>query len=145
MDKTMEKRREQRLNYRWLMQFTNNVKDPFSQGRMVDVSSTGAAFLCPANKNCPQLGKLVTTCISIPRFNSGKTFDTSSFNRFGRVCRVERINSSLRRVAIQFTKPLSLKPGEQPISTYDRIYKLATNSDGLTAALSLQFKPEPNE
>ena len=127
------------------MQFSNNVKEPFSHGRMVDVSSNGAAFLCPASKNCPQLGKLVTTCISVPRFDSEKTFDAASFNRFGRVYRIDKINTSIRRVAIQFTKSLSLKPGEQPISTYDRIYKLATNSDGPTAALSLQFKTEHND
>lgn len=141
MDKTNEQRREHRLRYHWLMQFARSVKEQLSQGRMVDLSSQGAAFVCLAN-NCPNSDKLVTTRFSVPHFDSDKAFDWASFNRFGRVCRIDNINSSLRRVAIQFTRPLPFKPGEQGISEYDRTYKLATGSDGITAALSLQLNPE---
>ena len=144
MEKTREKRAEQRLRYHWFIQYAGNVKQPLSQGRMVDVSSSGAAFICFANKDCPGVGTLVTTRFSVPRFDSDKSFDTASFNRIGRVCRVDNINSSLRRIAIQFARPLPFKPGEQNISKYDRIYNLVTNSDGITAALSAQLIPEHN-
>ena len=144
MEKTREQRAEQRLCYHWFIQYAGSVKRPLSQGRMVDVSSSGAAFICFANKDCPLVGKLVTTRFSVPRFDSDKSFDTASFNRIGRVCRVDNINSSLRRIAIQFARPLPFKPGEQNISKYDRIYNLVTNSDGITAALSSQFTPEHN-
>ena len=137
MDKVNEQRREMRLRYPWLIQFAKSVKEALSQGRIVDVSSGGAAFVCYANKSCPSVGELVTTRFSVPRFGSDKCFDTVSFNRIGRVCRVHNQNIFLRRVAIQFARPLPFKPGEQPISKYDRIFELAANSDGLTAA------PEP--
>lgn len=142
MEQTEEKRAEQRLRYHWFIQYAGSIKEPLSQGRMVDVCSSGAAFVCFANKSCPQLGKLVNTRFSVPHFDSDKPFDTASFSRIGRVCRVDNINSSLRRVAIQFARPLPFKPGEQNIGEYDRTYKLVTNSDGIRAALSTQFDPD---
>ena len=144
MEKTREKRAEQRLSYHWFIQYADNVKQPLSQGRMVDVSSSGAAFLCFADKSCPQLGKLVATRFSVPDFDSDKPFDSANFSRIGRVCRVDNVNSSLRRVAIQFARPLPFKPGEQNIGEYDRTYKLVTESDGMTAAMSAQFASENN-
>ena len=141
MDEINEQRREQRLRYHWLIQFARSVKESLSQGRMVDVSSSGAAFVCYADKNCPSLGKLITTRFSVPRFDSGKCFDTVSFNRIGRVCRVHDEKDFLRRVAIRFTRPLPFKPGEQPISKHDRIFKLVTSSDGITTTLGLKFNP----
>jgi hypothetical protein len=144
MEKTREKRAEQRLRYRWFVQYTDNVKQPLSQGRMVDVSSSGVAFLCFADKSCPQLGKLVATRFSVPDFDSDKPFDAASFSRIGRVCRVDKINSSLRRVAIQFARPLPFKPGEQNIGEYDRTYKLVTESDGMTAAMSSENNYKPS-
>jgi len=131
-----------RLHCPWLVQFAKNVKEMLSQGRMVDVSSGGLAFICYANKSCPTLGKLITLRFSVPRFDSDKCFDTESYNRIGRVCRVYEENNYLRRIAVQFAKPLPFKPGEQPISKHDRIFKLVTNSDGITAALGLKLNPE---
>ena len=139
-----EKRREQRLNYHWFVQFANSFEEPLSQGRMVDVSSDGAAFICMSNKACPYPGKLVATRFSVPCFESDKPFESATFTRIGRVCRVDKVNESLCRVAVRFAKPLPFKPGEQSISKYDRIYKMATKSDGLTAALAMQFNPEQN-
>lgn len=142
MDKVNEQRREVRLRYPWLIQFAKSVKEALSQGRIVDVSSRGAAFVCYANKSCPSVGERIITRFSVPRFDSDKCFDTVSFHRIGRVCRIHNQNDFLCRVAIQFAKPLPFKPGEQPISKCDRIFKLATNSDGMTAALSLKLNPE---
>ncbi|MHC4132103.1 MAG: PilZ domain-containing protein [Planctomycetota bacterium] len=142
MNMTTEKRRENRLDYHWLMQYAKSVKQPLLQGRMVDLSSKGAAFICIANHSCPQKDQLVTTRFSVPRFDSSKTFDSTSYKRIGRVCRVDNINNNLHRIAIQFARPLPFKPGEQKISKYDRVYSLATKIEGLSAALSLRFDPD---
>ncbi|MHC4701077.1 MAG: hypothetical protein ACYTFQ_10920 [Planctomycetota bacterium] len=37
----------------------------------------------------------------------------ANFTRSGHVCRVDNVNSFLRRVAVQFAEPLPFKPGEQ--------------------------------
>jgi hypothetical protein len=37
----------------------------------------------------------------------------ANFTRWGYVCRVDHVNSFLRRVAIQFGEQLPFKPGEQ--------------------------------
>ncbi|MHC4395098.1 MAG: PilZ domain-containing protein [Planctomycetota bacterium] len=144
MENTRERRAEQRLRYHWFIQYADNVKQPLSQGRMVDVSSSGAAFTCFANENCPQLGKLVTTRFSVPDFDSDKPFDAADFSRIGRVCRVDNINSSLRRIAIQFARPLPFKPGEQNICEHNRTYRLVIESNGIAAAMSARFTPEHN-
>jgi hypothetical protein len=141
----VNKRRENRLDYHWLMQYAKSVKEPLLQGRMVDLSSKGAAFLCIAGQSCPKQDELVKTCFSVPRFDSGKTFDSTSYRRIGRVCRVDNVNNNLLRIAIQFAKPLPFRPGEQNISRHDRIYNLATKVEGLSAALSLRFAPEHNQ
>ena len=80
---------------------------------MVDISSEGIGFSCRADENCPRLGQQVATRFSIPRFNSDKSFDSVSFNRLGRICRVGKPNNFLRCVGAQFATPLPFKPGEQ--------------------------------
>lgn len=113
MDKTKERRREERLRYQWPVWFAEDFKKTISQGLMVDVSSGGVAFTCSADENCPHVGQKLTTRFSIPRFGSEDSSAKASFTRIGRVCRVDNLNSALRRVAIQFEEPLSLKPGEE--------------------------------
>ena len=136
------KRTEQRLRYPWLIQFARNIKESLSQGQIVDLSSSGAAFLCYTNNKCPKPGQLITTRFSTPKFDSQKSFDSVSFNRIGRVCRVHTENDVLSKVAIQFARPLPFKPGQQPISKYDRTYQLVTNSKGISAALDMKFNPQ---
>jgi hypothetical protein len=137
---TAEKRSDQRLRYRWPVHFSQKVEDTPSRGRMVDVSSTGAAFLCSTPDDCPRLGKALICRFSVPRFGSDISFDAASFKRVARVCRIDKIGD-LRRIAVQFITPLPLKPDAQPISKYDRTYKLITESRGLVAASSPQFNP----
>lgn len=100
---------------------------------MVDISSTGVAFICSTPEDCPDSGKAVITHFSVPRFDSDISFGTESFKRIGRVCRIDSIGD-LRRIAVQFVTPLPLRPAQQPVSEYDRTYKLITESRGLTAA-----------
>ncbi|MHC4638428.1 MAG: PilZ domain-containing protein, partial [Planctomycetota bacterium] len=97
----------------WPIWFAENFNDILNQGQMVDVSSGGAAFTCHADDRCPYPGQEVTARFSIPRFGADESFDMASFIRTGKVCRVEGINSFVRRVAVEFAEPLPFKPGEQ--------------------------------
>ena len=127
MTDVAEKRSDQRLQYRWPVHFSQSPADTPSLGRMVDISSTGAAFICTMPEDCPERGKPVICRFSIPRFDSEISFDAANFKRIARVCRIDKIGD-LRRIAVQFLTPLPLKPDTQPISKYDRRYKLTTKS-----------------
>jgi len=113
MDETKERRRESRLRYQWPIWFAEDFAKTVSQGLMVDVSSGGMAFTCDDRESCPQPGQRLITRFSIPRLEANEFSDMTSFTRTARVCRVEKVNRSLCRVAVQFDEPLSLKPCEQ--------------------------------
>ena len=113
MVKTGEKRNEQRLCYDWPVRFAKDFDQQLHQGQMVDVSSSGAAFICHSGESCPQVGKLITTRFSVPRIGQDQSLDTADFVRTGKVCRIDDVNMLLRCVAIQFAEPLNFKPGEQ--------------------------------
>ncbi|HUT28208.1 MAG TPA: PilZ domain-containing protein [Sedimentisphaerales bacterium] len=113
MEELAERRTEQRLRYHWPVWFAEDFDDVLSQGQMVDISSTGAAFTCHADDNCPYQGQRVTTRFSVPRLADGDSFDMASFVRGGHICRVDDVNGFVRRVAMQFAEPLPFKPGEQ--------------------------------
>ena len=119
MDRTTERRREQRLRYHWPVWFAEDFDQALTQGQMVDVSSNGAAFTCHADENCPHHGQEITARFSVPCFSEGDSFDMASFTRIGRVCRVDEVNTFLRCVAVQFAEPLTFKPGEQADSQPD--------------------------
>ncbi len=113
MENSTERRLEQRLRYHWPIWFAEDFNETLSQGQMVDVSSGGAAFTCHADKTCPYPGQELTARFSVPCFAEDDAFDMASFTRPGRVCRVEEVNSFLRRVAVQFSESLPFRPGEQ--------------------------------
>lgn len=113
MDNISERRREQRLRYHWPIWFAEDFEDTLSQGQMVDVSSKGAAFTYQADENCPYPGQKVTARFSVPRFGLDEAFDMASFTRSGCICRVDELNSFVRRIAVQFAEALPFKPGEQ--------------------------------
>lgn len=113
MNTTSERRTEQRLNYQWPIWFAQDVNGDLSQGQMVDISSRGAAFTCYADDRCPCPGQHLTARFSIPQYGRDDSFDMVDFIRAGHVCRVDGVNPVLRRVAIQFSEPLPLRPGEQ--------------------------------
>jgi len=100
MDENSDRRTEQRLRYYWPIWFAENVDNALSQGQMVDVCSKGAAFTCYAQDSCPHPGQHITARMA-------------NFTRWGYVCRVENVNSFIRRVAVQFAEPLPFRPGEQ--------------------------------
>ncbi len=113
MNTTGERRVERRLCYNWPVWFAENIEGELSQGQMVDLSSRGAAFTCYADERCPRPGQYVTARFSVPQYGADDSFDMVDVIRAGHVCRVEGVNSALRRIAVQFTEPLPFRPGEQ--------------------------------
>ncbi|MBW8001399.1 MAG: PilZ domain-containing protein [Planctomycetes bacterium] len=119
MNEGDEKRIENRLRYHWPIWFAEDFNETLSQGQLVDISSSGAAFTYQDEGNCPYLGQEVTARFSVPRFNAEDSFDMASYTRAVRVCRVDQINSFIRRIAVQFIEPLPFRPGEQSDSEAD--------------------------
>ena len=124
MDNNIERRREQRLRYHWPVWFAEDFDDALTQGQMVDISSTGAAFTCHAGEHCPHPGQHITTRFSVPCFGPEDSFDMANFTRSAHICRVDNVNKFLHRVAVQFAKPLPFKPGEQADGEPDAQQKL---------------------
>ena len=119
MSESNERRLEHRLRYHWPVWFAEDFNEALLQGQMIDISSTGAAFTCQDDGNYPYLGQEVTARFSVPRFNAEDSFDMASYTRAVRICRVDQVNSFLRRIAVQFVEPLPFKPGEQAGSEAD--------------------------
>lgn len=113
MNATSERRTEERLRYHWPIWFAEDIHGELGQGQMTDVSSRGAAFTCYADQQCPYPGQHVTARFSVPQYGEDGAFNVVDFIRSGHVCRVEEVNSALRRIALQFAEPLPFRPGEQ--------------------------------
>jgi hypothetical protein len=107
-----ERRREKRLSYHWPVWFAEDFADVLSQGQMVDISSSGAAFTC-YHDHCPNEGQYITTRFSVPKYGQDNSFDLENYVRSGFIRRIENINPFMRKIAIQFAQPLPFKPGEQ--------------------------------
>ena len=112
MDNTREQRREERLSYQWPVWFSEDFQQSVNQGLMVDVSSGGLAFTYE-EEDKPYSGQMLIMRFSIPRADDQDSSALASITRSGRVCRVDEIGEKQCRVAVQFDKPLSLKPCEQ--------------------------------
>ncbi len=113
MNETAERRTEQRLRYYWPIWFAEDFNEVLSQGQMVDISSSGAAFTCHADNSCPYIGQHITARFSVPYFGPDDSFDMANFTRSGHISRIDEVSSFLRRVVIQFAEPLPFRPGEQ--------------------------------
>jgi hypothetical protein len=111
-----ERRREHRLEYYWPIWFTQDFCETLSQGKILDISSTGAAFASYIDDSCPYRGQGITAHFSVPRFGSDESFEMANFTRSGRICRVHKVHKFIHRVALQFAEPLPFKPGEQVIA-----------------------------
>ena len=112
MDHTEERRKEQRLDYRWPVWFSEDFAETMTQGVMVDISSGGIAFDCDADGDCHPQGRHLTVRFSIPRFEGDDPTATVSITRTGHVCRAEPTEGGLWRVALEFETPLALRPAE---------------------------------
>lgn len=112
MARTSEQRTEHRLHYNWPIWFAVDFNQTLMQGQMVDVSSDGAAFSFRADSNCPHPGQKVTARFSVPCHTDDICYNTANYTRICNVRRVDEVDDSACRVAIQFTEPLPFKPGE---------------------------------
>ena len=117
MCQAAEQRKEKRLRYHWPVWFAENFDSELCQGQMFDITSTGAAFTCYADK-CPQQGQNITTRFSIPRYGKDESFDVESYIRTGVICRVEEVSLYIRRVALQFAEALPFRPAEQDMPKF---------------------------
>jgi len=133
-EKAYDQRAEQRLRYRWPVRFARDVKEKTSPGQIVDVSSSGLAMLCHADKRCPHQDQLITIDFGVPHFGSTDYLDVVFFNRIGRVCRIDYLSNMVNRVAVQFAEPLFFKPGEQNISESDAQQRLQDKTYSITRA-----------
>ena len=113
MEKTTDRRKENRLRYHWPVWFAEDFNSILSQGQMIDVSSTSAAFTCHTIESCPCPGQEVTARFSVPCFGPNDAFDLANFTRKAHVRRIDDVNSMIKRIAVQFAEPLHFKPGEQ--------------------------------
>ncbi len=113
MDKRNERRTEQRLSYSLPVWFAEYPKETLAQGQMVDISSSGAAFISYTHDSCPWLGQHITTRFKVPNYHPDHSFDIENFTRLAHVCRVDKVYAYWRRVAVRFTEPLPFKPGEK--------------------------------
>ncbi len=113
-----ERRKEQRLYYRRTMWYSQSFNKTLYKGQMVDVSSGGLGFTCCVTEENPLVNKQqITTRLDVPRFSTDGSYEMVRFDRVGRICRVEEVNSSIRRIALQFAQPLPFKPVEQGLPT----------------------------
>ena len=106
---TQERRKEQRLCCKEKIWFGYDWHLTSSQGQVVDISSGGAAFICSTGENPPNVGQGMLIRIRMPR-NNIKRRDIGCH---ARICRVDSVNNSINRIAIQFDKPLPFKPVEK--------------------------------
>ena len=113
MHKPNERRTEQRLCYSSPIWFGEYPKETLAQGQMVDISSKGAAFITYAHDSCPSFGQHIIARFRVPNYRPDHSFDMVNFTRSAHVCRVDKVYSSWRRVAVQFAEPLPFKPGEK--------------------------------
>jgi len=109
-----ERRREQRLYYRRPMWYFQNHNKARHKGQMVDVSRNGMGFTCTmSDKNLLADSQKITTRLDVPLFGKDGSYDMIRFDRKGRIRRVEKLNNSIHRIALEFTQPLPFNPAEQ--------------------------------
>jgi hypothetical protein len=111
-----ERRREQRLHYRRPMWYFESLNKTRHKGQIVDVSSNGLGFTCNmSNQNLLAAKQKIKTRIDVPIFAEDGSFDMVRFDRTGQIRRVEKLNNSVHRIALEFTQPLPFKPAEQKL------------------------------
>ena len=104
MQKVKERRREKRLHYQLPVWFNEEPNEESVQAVMVDISSSGMAFIWDTDDICPTMGQQLNMRFSIPRLGTDLS-DMHQITRAGRVLRIDDLNDSRHRVAIQFDEP----------------------------------------
>jgi hypothetical protein len=112
-----ERRREQRLYYRRPMWYFESFNKTLYKGQMLDVSSGGMGFSCSViEENTLMTKQQITARLDVPHLNTNGSYEMVRFDRVGRICRIEKVNSPIHRIALQFAQPLPFKPAEQRLS-----------------------------
>lgn len=104
-----EKRSEQRLKYDWLIRFGKDFQYDFKEGRMYDLSSESACFVCKKDASPRPSDKIVLN-FTIPRLSKEYRTEGISFTRSGIVCKVEGFNEEENRIIMRFDVPLDVEP-----------------------------------
>lgn len=112
MNDNSERRREERLDYRWPVWFGKDFTQTMSQGQMANISGGGIAFDYSSEGTCLRIGECLTVRFSIPRFQGDDPTTTVNVTRTGQVRRIEETESKSRRAALQFDTPLPLAANE---------------------------------
>ncbi len=121
-----ERRAEQRLYYRRPMWYFQSLSKTRHKGQMVDISSNGMGFTCSMSEHTPLAARQkITTRLDVPLFSKDGSYDMVRFDRTGQIRRVEKLNNSIHRIALEFTQPLPFKPAEQGLPTSVIEQKLA--------------------
>jgi hypothetical protein len=121
-----ERRSEQRLYYRRPMWYFQSLNKTRNKGQLVDVSSNGMGFTCSmSSQNLLAAKQKITTRLDVPLFGKDGSYDMIRFDRTGQIHRVEKINNSIHRIALEFTQPLPFKPAEQGLPSSVIEQKLA--------------------
>jgi hypothetical protein len=121
-----DRRTEQRLYYRRPMWYFQSLNKASHKGQMVDVSSNGMGFTCSmSEQNLLAARQKITTRLDVPLFGKDGSYDMIRFDRTGQIRKVEKLNNSIHRIALQFTQPLPFKPAEQGLPSSIIEQKLA--------------------
>ncbi len=112
ISKLKDRRTEKRLHRRCPVWYGKKDGSDYSPGVMMDVCSQGMAFTCYSEQSCPVLGEEINARFSVPRL-SRDGVDDNTFNRISRICRVDKTNGYLNKIAVQFAERLPFKPAEQ--------------------------------
>ncbi|MBW8001400.1 MAG: PilZ domain-containing protein [Planctomycetes bacterium] len=108
-----ERRTESRLPYRRAVWFAEDLRKKLNRAVMCDVSSGGMSFTFCPDENPPQHGQQIATRFNVPKLRDNGSSTSVKFDRIGRICRIDKINNTLNRIAVQFTTPLPFVPTEQ--------------------------------
>ena len=121
-----ERRREQRIYYIRQMRYFKSLNKSRQKVQKVDISSNGKGFTCSmSNQNLLAARQKITTRLDVPLFCKDGSYDMVRFDRTGQIRRVEKLNNSIHRIALEFTQPLPFKPAEQGLPSSVIEQKLA--------------------
>lgn len=112
MNTKNNRRKEKRLNYQWLLSYTEE-EDKEAQGQTVDVSSSALSFTCLSNYSSPRLGQYLVAKFSIPKYQSDGSYTMENFVRSGYIYRIDNVGKFEQRITVQMTDALPFEPGEQ--------------------------------
>lgn len=104
-----ERRGEQRLKYDWAIRFGKDFQGELNEGRMYDLNSESACFVC-RKEISPRPSDKIVINFTIPRLGKEYKAEGISFTRAGIVCRIDDFNKEENRVTIRFNIPLDIQP-----------------------------------